>query len=203
MPYHFFEGATNVVPVDTEMKTKDLKAQEVSTTRENYHLSRQNRPVCDWSALDSAKEFKFRLLSEYPSVPGDTGNTVQLAKILGRLRREYGHDARLEIEVLAEWLKDASDILVRNVHVPLWKKYLKALQKHYRLSESVIMSTEKEEETKPGKTPIDGVERMPYLDSVSRFYKNRPVPSEQSKNDLADAVAQDEELVLAMMERVR
>lgn len=190
MPYEVMRELDNVVLDESQMRTKDLQGSDVAEAMAEYEKSRRGRPSKDWTALDIAREFKKLIKENYPTAPGDLGDTVQLAKILGRLRKEYGHDGRVEYEILTTWINDATDIAGRNQHVPVWKKFLKAIHTHYRKAEATVVAMEAGH-VKPEEA---------YVDSEARFNRNRKPSTEPSK--LSAAAAADEQVVLALLERM-
>lgn len=190
MPYDVFDELEDVIPDESTLPTREVTASNVAEQRQSAARSRQDRPVDSWSALDVAKEFQFRVRQAYPTTPGDTGDAVVLAKILGKWRKEYGHDARVEMFALEEWLRDAADIQVRNLHVPLWKKFLKALQRNYRTAEQRVVRSE-ERNLKDRKAA--------YVDTDARFHRAAGGPL--TDDDVASAAQRDLDIVRALAER--
>jgi hypothetical protein len=85
--------------------------------------SRNAKPLSEWTPMESAQEFRDRFRKKYPMLPGETGNVVQIAKILGAWRKKYNHDARVEMETLDLWLLDDADVKRRR-DIPAFKKWL-------------------------------------------------------------------------------
>lgn len=126
MPYEVFDDAAGVVPDESTIRTKDLRRQQSLNkrlARSAKAVSRKDKPLDDWTALDSAKEFRDRFDSLYTSYPGETGDVLKLSKILGAWRNKYGHDAHTEIATLERWLRDTQGIKTRK-HIPAYKKWL-------------------------------------------------------------------------------
>ena len=132
MPWDIF--AKDYEPDECVTPTRLLTREK---KRPDTKLPRQARPVETWSPLDSAREFKERFLMSCPHIPGSTGDTAQMAKILGKMRKEFGHDARVEMQVLDKFLQDSS-YLYRNPHIAPWRKFLSSFYHHYGEAEKNV-----------------------------------------------------------------
>lgn len=137
MPWAMF--ADDYQPDEDVTPTRQLS---MSPKNKEKGLPRQARPVETWSPLDSAREFRERFLMSCPNIPGSTGDTTQIAKILGRMRKEYGHDARVEMFVLAKFLQESS-YLYKNPHIAPWRKFLAAFYHHYNDAEKQVQAVDK------------------------------------------------------------
>ena len=154
MPWEIF--ANDYVPDDSEVPTSQLSRRMQERIGGSMKgVPRSERPVETWSPLDSAREFRERFQAAYPAAPGDTGDLLKLSKILGKMRKQYGHDARTEMFVLDAWLSDPADVVYRNPHVPAWRKWLSAFTGHYRDAERRVATVDPEYTTVEGRFQRD------------------------------------------------
>lgn len=171
MPYDIFEE-TDRIPDEGMIPTSRLRRQ---ARKKTPRPARGDLPLDAWTPLDSAKEFQSRLQKTHPHAPGDLGNAVQLAKILGKMRNQYGHDARTEMAVLELFVKDRTSIYQRNRHVPLWRKWLASFTSFYAEADRYL-----------------GVVDPTYVGYEERFYAENPdarpdtsLPGQQSRLERA------------------
>ncbi len=129
----------NVVPDESTIPTKDLRRAARKSSKPSRKAHRSQRPLETWSPLDSVNEFKEQFGARYFHVPGELGDSAKMAKILGKMRIDYGHDARTEMRVLERWLDDAADIN-GNTHVAPWRKWLASFRTFYEAAENQVKS---------------------------------------------------------------
>lgn len=98
---------------------------------------RRTRDESTWSGLDSAREFRDRCYRQYQLRPGDTGDVLKISKILGKMRGQFGHDARLEMEVLKLFLGNPRNRRPDR-KAPMWKMYLASFNEYYDAAERQI-----------------------------------------------------------------
>lgn len=67
--------------------------------------TRWRRPKPDWTALDVAVEFSYRLSQKYPMLPGLV-NTRNLSTTLSKFRKENGTTAEVELRLMEAFLAD-------------------------------------------------------------------------------------------------
>lgn len=127
MPYDIFDEPGRI-PDEGSIPTAQLRRK---ARKKTPRPQRSELPLDAWTPLDSAKEFQRRLLEAHPFAPGDLGNVVQLAKILGKMRNQHGHDARTEMAVLELFLKDRTSIYQRSRKTALWRKWLASFNTYY------------------------------------------------------------------------
>ena len=105
----------------------ETTTDDSAKTSPNSYL-RNQKPYERWTVLDSAKEFRDRYQKLYPRLPGETGNVVKVSQILGKMRKEFGHGAEVEIKTLELWLADEDDVR-RNPQVAAYRKWLASFQR--------------------------------------------------------------------------
>lgn len=167
MPYEIFSDG--VTMDEGCLPTRQVVRSEWANDRVKHAAKgqpRRNRPLETWTPMDSALEFRDRFLLTYPTAPGSTGSMVQLAKILGKLRKDYGHDARVEMMILDSWLSDAIDVAGRNTHVAPWRKWLASFATYYAAAENRAKYVEPEYQTVADRFYAEHPERLPSAQST-------------------------------------
>ena len=97
--------------------------------RKSDPRTRGKRPEHEWSAMDVAAEFSYRVGKRFPLLPG-TVNVRQLAGALNKFRKQYQTTALVELELLKLFMSDENNF--RNVvdEAPhLYKLYLASFGK--------------------------------------------------------------------------
>lgn len=105
----------------------DVPSHDPAKTSPNSYL-RNRKPFEQWTALDSAKEFRDRYNKLYARLPGETGNVVKISQILGKMRKDFGHGAEVEIKTLELWLANEDDVR-RSPQIPAYRKWLASFQR--------------------------------------------------------------------------
>ena len=172
---------------DSMVPVRHLRQGEVDQIRNLVaSKNRWDRPAQTWSPMDSAKEFKTQYLDAFPDYPGDVGNLVTLAKVLGSMRRRHGHDARLELEVLNMWLGDYYESTWaerRGYNIPPWKLFVKAIGKFYAEADDVVAGRNGNE-----------LNTEPYETLSDRHYRTVVAPEqERQQKEFQEASAASEE----------
>ena len=75
------------------------------TIRKSDPKTRGKRPEHEWTPMDVAAEFSFRVGRKYPLLPG-TVNVKQLSGALARFRKQYDTNALIELELLRLFMMD-------------------------------------------------------------------------------------------------
>ena len=91
--------------------------------------TRGKRPEHEWTAMDVAAEFSYRVGKKYPLLPG-TVSVKQLAGALSKFRKQYNTTPLIELELLRLFMAD--DTNFRNIgdEAPLlYKVYLSSFGK--------------------------------------------------------------------------
>jgi len=92
--------------------------------RKSDPKTRGKRPEHEWTALDVASEFSFRVGRKYPLLPG-TVNVRQLAGALSKFRKQYDTNALIELELLRLFMADERNFKNVGDEAPLlYKLYL-------------------------------------------------------------------------------
>ena len=102
---------------------------ESPNIRKSDPRTRGKRPEHEWSAMDVAAEFSYRVGKRFPLLPG-TVNVRQLAGALNKFRKQYQTTALVELELLKLFMSDENNF--RNVgdEAPhLYKLYLASFGK--------------------------------------------------------------------------
>jgi hypothetical protein len=73
--------------------------------RKSDPKTRGRRPEHEWTPLDVASEFSFRVGRKFPLLPG-TVNVRQLAGALSKFRKQYETNALIELELLRLFMAD-------------------------------------------------------------------------------------------------
>jgi len=73
--------------------------------RKSDPKTRGKRPEHEWTPMDVAAEFSFRVGRKYPLLPG-TVNVKQLSGALAKFRKQYDTNALIELELLRLFMAD-------------------------------------------------------------------------------------------------
>ena len=73
--------------------------------RKSDPKTRGKRPEHEWTPMDVAAEFSFRVGRKYPLLPG-TVNVKQLSGALAKFRKQYDTNALIELELLRLFMMD-------------------------------------------------------------------------------------------------
>ena len=91
--------------------------------------TRGKRPEHEWTPMDVAAEFSFRVGRKYPLLPG-TVNVRALSGALSKFRKQYGTTALIELELLRIFMADESNFKSIGDEAPnLYKLYLASFGK--------------------------------------------------------------------------
>jgi hypothetical protein len=91
--------------------------------------TRGKRPEHEWTPMDVAAEFSYRVGRKYPLLPG-TVNVKVLAGALAKFRKQYGTTALIELELLRLFMTDESNFKHIGDEAPnLYKLYLASFGK--------------------------------------------------------------------------
>ncbi len=91
--------------------------------------TRGKRPEHEWTAMDVAAEFSYRVGRKYPLLPG-TVNVKALAGALAKFRKQYGTTPLIELELLRLFMSDESNFKQIGDEAPhLYKLYLASFGK--------------------------------------------------------------------------
>ena len=91
--------------------------------------TRGKRPEHEWTPMDVAAEFSFRVGRKYPLLPG-TVNVKELSGALAKFRKQYGTTALIELELLRLFMADESNFKTIGDEAPhLYKLYLASFGK--------------------------------------------------------------------------
>ena len=95
-----------------------------SKIRKSDPKTRAKRPEHEWTPMDVAAEFSFRVGRKYPLLPG-TVNVRSLSGALSKFRKQYGTTALIELELLKMFMEDERNFKDIGDEAPhLYKKYL-------------------------------------------------------------------------------
>ena len=91
--------------------------------------TRGKRPEHEWTPMDVAAEFSYRVGRKYPLLPG-TVNVKSLSGALAKFRKQYGTTALIELELLRLFMADESNFKQIGDEAPhLYKLYLASFGK--------------------------------------------------------------------------
>ena len=91
--------------------------------------TRGKRPEHEWTPMDVAAEFSYRVGRKYPLLPG-TVNVKVLSGALAKFRKQYGTTALIELELLRLFMADESNFKHIGDEAPnLYKLYLASFGK--------------------------------------------------------------------------
>jgi hypothetical protein len=97
--------------------------------RKSDPKTRGKRPEHEWSPMDVAAEFSFRVGRKYPLLPG-TVNVKQLSGALAKFRKQYETNALIELELLRLFMADERNFKDIGDEAPhLYKMYLASFGK--------------------------------------------------------------------------
>lgn len=108
------------------VEPRDVPEQRV---RKSDPRTRGKRPEHEWTPMDVAAEFSFRVGRKYPLLPG-TVNVRSLSGALSKFRKQYGTTALIELELLKMFMEDERNFKDLGDEAPhLYKKYLASFGK--------------------------------------------------------------------------
>ena len=108
------------------VEPKDAPSTKV---RKSDPRTRGKRPEHEWTAMDVAAEFSYRVGKRYPLLPG-TVNVRQLSGALSKFRKQYNTTALIELELLRLFLTDENNFRNIGDEAPfLYKMYLASFGK--------------------------------------------------------------------------
>ena len=97
--------------------------------RKSDPKTRGKRPEHEWTPMDVAAEFSFRVGRKYPLLPG-TVNVKQLSGALAKFRKQYDTNALIELELLRLFMMDERNFRDIGDEAPhLYKMYLASFGK--------------------------------------------------------------------------
>lgn len=97
--------------------------------RKSDPRTRGKRPEHEWTPMDVAAEFSYRVGKRYPLLPG-TVNVRQLSGALSKFRKQYNTTALIELELLRLFMADERNFEQIGDEAPfLYKKYLASFGK--------------------------------------------------------------------------
>lgn len=108
------------------IEPKDAPSQKIS---KRDPKTRGKRPEHEWTPMDVAAEFSFRVGRKYPLLPG-TVNVKALSGALAKFRKQYGTTALIELELLRLFMADERNFKQIGDEAPnLYKLYLASFGK--------------------------------------------------------------------------
>jgi hypothetical protein len=108
------------------VEPKDAPQQKLS---KRDPKTRGKRPEHEWTPMDVAAEFSFRVGRKYPLLPG-TVNVRALSGALSKFRKQYGTTALIELELLRMFMSDEYNFKSIGDEAPnLYKLYLASFGK--------------------------------------------------------------------------
>ena len=108
------------------IEPKDEPAKKIS---KRDPKTRGKRPEHEWTPMDVAAEFSFRVGRKYPLLPG-TVNVRALSGALSKFRKQYGTTALIELELLRLFMADERNFKTIGDEAPnLYKLYLSSFGK--------------------------------------------------------------------------
>jgi hypothetical protein len=97
--------------------------------RKSDPKTRGRRPEHEWTPMDVAAEFSFRVGRKYPLLPG-TVSVKQLSGALAKFRKQYDTNALIELELLRLFMADERNFKDIGSEAPLlYKMYLSSFGK--------------------------------------------------------------------------
>jgi len=97
--------------------------------RKSDPRTRGKRPEHEWTPMDVAAEFSFRVGRKFPLLPG-TVNVKQLSGALAKFRKQYETTPLIELELLRLFMADENNFRDVGDEAPfLYKKYLASFGK--------------------------------------------------------------------------
>jgi hypothetical protein len=108
------------------VEPKDAPQQKLS---KRDPKTRGKRPEHEWTPMDVAAEFSFRVGRKYPLLPG-TVNVRALSGALSKFRKQYGTTALIELDLLRMFMSDEYNFKSIGDEAPnLYKLYLASFGK--------------------------------------------------------------------------
>ena len=108
------------------IEPKDVPQQKIS---KRDPKTRGKRPEHEWTPMDVAAEFSYRVGRKYPLLPG-TVSVKALSGALAKFRKQYGTTALIELELLRLFMADESNFRHIGDEAPnLYKLYLASFGK--------------------------------------------------------------------------
>ena len=105
------------------------RAAPQATIRKSDPKTRGKRPEHEWTPMDVAAEFSYRVGKRYPLLPG-TVNVRQLSGALSKFRKQYHTTALIELELLKLFMADERNFQSIGDEAPfLYKMYLASFGK--------------------------------------------------------------------------
>lgn len=105
------------------------RAAPQATIRKSDPKTRGKRPEHEWTPMDVAAEFSYRVGKRYPLLPG-TVNVRQLSGALSKFRKQYQTTALIELELLKLFMADERNFQSIGDEAPfLYKMYLASFGK--------------------------------------------------------------------------
>jgi len=108
-----------------------IEERDVSqkSIRKSDPKTRGKRPEHEWTPMDVAAEFSYRVGKRYPLLPG-TVNVRQLSGALSKFRKQYDTNALIELELLRLFMADERNFQKIGDEAPfLYKMYLASFGK--------------------------------------------------------------------------
>ncbi len=97
--------------------------------RKSDPKTRGRRPEHEWTSMDVAAEFSYRVGRKYPLLPG-TVNVKQLSGALAKFRKQYDTNALIELELLRLFMADERNFQNIGDEAPmLYKMFLASFGK--------------------------------------------------------------------------
>lgn len=97
--------------------------------RKSDPRTRGKRPEHEWTPMDVAAEFSYRVGKKYPLLPG-TVNVKQLSGALAKFRKQYDTTPLIELELLRLFMVDENNFKDIGDEAPfLYKKFLSSFGK--------------------------------------------------------------------------
>ena len=131
--------------------------------------TRYQRPVEEWSAVDMATEFAYRLYQQIPNTPGII-NTAALWGALGKNRKQFGVTAVLEYELMEKFFADQRNIdSLKKAPAYSHAKFLTFITNNIQqVSEDLGM------DDTPEITPVAPTDKYVYASDGRRFDNSMP-----------------------------
>lgn len=108
------------------IEPRDVPKQKLS---KRDPKTRGKRPEHEWTAMDVAAEFSYRVGRKYPLLPG-TVNVKALSGALAKFRKQYGTTPLIELELLRLFMADESNFKQIGDEAPhLYRLYLASFGK--------------------------------------------------------------------------
>jgi DNA-binding transcriptional regulator YhcF (GntR family) len=106
------------------------REQELPKIKKNDPKTRGKRPQHEWTPMDVAAEFSYRVGRLYPWLPG-TVNVSRLSGALAKWRKQFNTTALIELELLNLFMADDSNFRNIGTEAPnLYKSYLASFNRN-------------------------------------------------------------------------